>query len=349
MRRISVVLALVALAVAGCSSSSKKSSSPTTKATEPATTATTAPVTPASAHVFVINLENKGFDQTWGETSPARYLNDKLVPLGELFTQYYGVGHVSLDNYIAQISGQPPNPSTSADCTTYTEYANGNGCVYPASTKTVADQLAAAGKTWKSYQEDMGTPCRHPEIGKADPTVVARKGDMYATRHNPFVYFHSIIDTPACAQNVVDLKNLDADLASAATTPNLVYITPNLCHDGHDSPCVDGQPGGLTSADQFLSAVVPKILASPAFKQDGKLIVTFDESDLGDSSGCCGSAKGGGRVGALVIGNGVKPATVNDTAYNHYSLLCGLETTYGITEKLANAANAPCLPLSGQS
>ena len=141
---------------------------------------------------------------------------------GKLLTQYYGIGHVSLDNYIAEISGQSPNPSTQSDCVNYVEFAAtgigqygqalGQGCVYPKSVKTVADQLTAAGKTWRSYQEDMGTPCRHPAIGATDDTIVARKGDMYATRHNPFVYFHSIIDTPACAQNVVDFDQLATDL-----------------------------------------------------------------------------------------------------------------------------------------
>src|SRR5436190_9987571 len=113
MRRISaVLLVVVALGATACSSSSKKSSPPpATDATAPPTPTTASAA--ASPHVFVINLENKGFDQTWGETSVARYLNDKLVPMGELFTQYYGVGHVSLGNYIAQISGQPPNPQTS--------------------------------------------------------------------------------------------------------------------------------------------------------------------------------------------------------------------------------------------
>jgi hypothetical protein len=177
----------------------------------------------------------------------------------------------------------------------------------------------------------MATPCRHPAIGAVDPTLIARKGDMYATRHNPFVYFHSIIDTPACRQNVVDLMHLDNDLESADATANFVFITPNLCHDGHDSPCVDGEPGGLKSADQFLAQLVPKILAAPAFKADGMLIITFDEAEIGDAASCCGTPKpGGGRIGALVISARSKPGTTNKKPYNHYAMLCSIEDVFGL-------------------
>ena len=112
-------------------------------------------------------------------------------------------------------------------------------------------------------------------------------GDAYATRHNPFVYFHSIIDSPTCG-NCVNLNNLTADLADAHTTPNFVFITPNLCDDGHDgsgtgaagTTCANGQPGGSASADAFLQMWVPQIMASPAYKKDGLLMILFDESDF---------------------------------------------------------------------
>jgi hypothetical protein len=327
--------------IAACSSSGKQASTtpPSTAAPAPAPTTTAAPSPAAGPHLFVINLENEAFDAVWGESSEARYLNDALVPKGKLLTNYYATSHVSLGNYITEISGQPSNPSTNADCTVYTEYENGKGCVYPSSVKTIADQLKDAGKTWKSYQEDMTTPCRHPEIGSRDTTVVARKGDMYATRHNPFVYFHSIIDAPDCVKNVVDLKALPTDLASATTTPNLSFITPNLCHDGHDSPCVDGQPGGMVSADAWLKEWAPKILASPAFKANGVLIITVDEGAGSDAAAaCCGQKPpGGGRIGALVISPNVAPAQTDDTPYNHHSLFCGMEQIFGLPKLDATA------------
>ena len=130
---------------------------------------------PPIRHVFVINLENKGYDQTFGPSSPAPYLSQSLRAKGQLLTQFYGVAHNSLPNYIAQVSGQGPNPQTQGDCQVYSEFvgtgtvapqqAVGNGCVYPRSVTTVADQLQAKALTWKGYMEDMGTPCRHPALG----------------------------------------------------------------------------------------------------------------------------------------------------------------------------------------
>jgi phosphatidylinositol-3-phosphatase len=275
-------------------------------------------------HVFVITLENKSYEVTFGTTTQAPYLNGTLKPMGALLTNYYATGHVSHDNYIAMLSGQPPSLDTQSDCQIYSDFkqtgttgdgiAVGNGCVYPASVKTLPDQLRAKGLTWKGYMEDMGNDptresatCGHPALNMRDatqhaqaPSAAVPLGDQYATRHNPFVYFHSIIDSPDCVTNVVALNKLEADLASVRTTPNFVFITPNLCHDGHDGDgtgtpgkgCVNGEPGGLTSADKFLQSWVPKILASPAFKQDGLLIINFDESDFASMATSTDSATG---------------------------------------------------------
>src|SRR6202789_749025 len=67
-------------------------------------------------HVFVIVLENKSFSDTFGTSTQDPYLQGTLVPRGGLLTQYYGTGHVSLDNYISMISGQSPTPDTDDDC-----------------------------------------------------------------------------------------------------------------------------------------------------------------------------------------------------------------------------------------
>src|SRR5580700_4540251 len=117
-------------------------------------------------HVFVIVLENEGFDVTFGPNSKAPFLSKTLTSQGVLLSQYYGTGHASLDNYIAMISGQAATPGTRNDCQTYADFvlsgitpdgqAIGSGCVYPEQIKTIADQLSAIGKTWRAYMGDMG-------------------------------------------------------------------------------------------------------------------------------------------------------------------------------------------------
>jgi hypothetical protein len=345
--RFGVVLTVVAAIVGGAATT-----------VTAATNANAKP--PGIKHVFVINLENKSYDETWGATSQAPYLSQTLKAQGAFLSNYYAIGHVSLDNYIAEISGQGPSKQTQADCiANYSEFVStgtgtlqqalGDGCVYPTSAKTIADQLAAKKLVWKGYMEDMATPCKHPVIGTKDDSVVATAVGGYATRHNPFVFFHSIIDTATCAANDVPLTALSTDLASVKTTANYSMITPNLCNDGHDATCPDGSTGGLTSANAWLQTWVPKIVASPAFKKDGLLMVTFDEAEAtgatADASNCCTKATppnvanasllppgpGGGKVGAVLISPFIKAGTTSSTPYNHYAMLCSMETIFGLS------------------
>jgi len=314
---------------------------------------------PPIRHVFIIVLENKGFDETFGPASPAPYLARTLTGQGQLLRQYYGIGHASLDNYLAMVSGQGPNIITQNDCRVYVDVVPGTqtsffgqtlgqGCIYPAAALTVADQLTAKGSTWKAYMQDMRNTCRHPDLNSADGTLSARLGDQYAARHNPFVYFHSLLDSGECLAHDVDLAQLQTDLASAVTTPNYAFITPNLCEDGHDAPCIDGRPGGLATADQFLQTWVPRILGSPAWGEGSLLIITFDESRAGDATACCnemsglntanpggpsagfGGGPGGGRTGTVLISQFIRPGSINDTPYNHYSLLRSIEDLFSL-------------------
>ena len=144
-----------------------------------------------------------------------------------------------------------------------------------------------------------------------------------------------------------NLDHLTADLSQVSSTANYIFITPNLCHDGHDAHCVDGQPGGLAAIDAFLRKWIPLITDSPAFRADGMLIVTFDESDHGGPAGsaaCCGerplpgakyqpgfNGPGGGRIGAVVLSPFVKPGTVSTVPYNHYALLATVEEIFGLS------------------
>ena len=321
---------------------------------------------PPIRHVFVMVLENQAYAASFGAQPAAPYLGRMLPAQGALLSRYYGIGHASLPNYLAMVSGQAPNHDTQLDCGIYADFtlrapaldangqALGHGCVYPTLVKTLPDQLEAAGFTWKAYMEDMGKDpqrerptCGHVAVGARETTNKAEAQDQYAAKHNPFVYFHSIIDDAArCDAHVVNLAQLPQDLRSAASTPNFVFITPNLCNDGHDQQCADGREGGYRAIDTFLRQWVPLITAAPAFAADGMLVITFDESDgqgAEGSSACCGeqplpgeqsqpgfNGPGGGRVGAVVLSPFVTPGTVSAVPYNHYSLLRTVEAIFGL-------------------
>ena len=330
---------------------------------------------PHIKHLFIIVEENENAESTYSANPPAPYLGNTMREEGAYLPNYFGIGHQSLDNYLALISGQPPNLSTQLDCLIYTEMvatatpangvATGQGCVFPAAVQTIAGQLEASGHSWRSYNQDMAagaslgeaTTCRHPTIGTYDQTQVASETNQYAARHDPFVYFHSIIDNETCQRNVVDLTRLSEDLKSLSASPEYAFITPDLCFDGHDETCADKKsPGGFKGINAFLEEWVPKIKASPAYRDHGAIMVTFDESASGAES-CCNEpigpntlndggltpGNGGGRVGAVLESPCIKPGTVSQLSYNHFSALRWIEDNFGL-EHLADAATEGLRP-----
>jgi hypothetical protein len=221
-------------------------------------------------------------------------------------------------------------------------YAGGAGSVQDRDSDAERDVATDRRLNWRSYAEDMGddpardygvpdpfggVDCAHPPIGGVDNSNSAAANDQYATRHNPFVYFHSTIDDQSrCNRHVVPLGKLIVgvdgspdtfqghlynDLRDARRTPRFMFVSPNLCNDGHDATCiapnVEGTKnaagkniGGLVSADLWLKHWMPMIFSSPAYRS-GKLLVvlTFDESGFTDSRACakanqadCGSPTG---------------------------------------------------------
>jgi hypothetical protein len=226
----------------------------------------------AIKHVMVIDLENEDFGSTFGPSSPAVYLNTTLLSEGELIPNYFSTSHVSLGNYIAQVSGQGPTISTNNDCLNLASLSHppvlggftdvlpgtdaadteqcpgqvvGDGCVFPApgngahGAQTIGDQLDGLKRlgesshlTWREYAEDMGdnpardygspdpfggADCAHPPVGGADNSNSASATDQYATRHNPFVYFHSVIDDLGrCSAHVVPLGRVTPGQNGAA-------------------------------------------------------------------------------------------------------------------------------------
>lgn len=341
------------------------------------------PGLPPVQHVFVIVLADHGFEETYGPTSTATYMSKTLPEKGELLSNYYAVTTGDLANEIALISGQGPNPATAANCPEYKDFAvptlnattgqaEGEGCVYPAEAETLPGQLVAAKKSWKAYIGGIGnsqagepTTCRHPAIGEADPAQAPRPGDPYETWRNPFVYFHSIADSPECAERDVGLEQLSVDLKKEARTPSFSYIVPDACHDGSETPCEPGAPAGLAAAQPWLETTIAEIEASPAYKTSGLIAITSAQArqDLPepDTSACCGTPEypnlpapevappvtsgpvkesgGGGRVGMLLLSPFVAPGSVNETGYyNHFSFLLSIGELLEVTPPPGYAA-----------
>jgi phosphoesterase family protein len=105
------------------------------------------------------------------------------------------------------------------------------------------------------------------------------------------------------------------------TTPQLSWITPGLCNDGHDC--------GVRTADRWLSAVVPQIASSAAWQQNGVLLITWDESTTAD-----------GRVALIVVTPKLRGQIT--TAMDHYSLLATISDQLGVA-RLGQAAQAASL------
>lgn len=291
-------------------------------------------------------LENEDYAKSWGPASPARYLNS-LVKRGAFATHYYGVSHLSASNYIAMTSGQTPTMPFQSDC------QNWQSCELSQKARldggrSIADQLEGKRLRWAGYFEGMSKPCLHPAT--TEPRDPYSTG--YATRHNPFVYYPPVVENQKrCDAHVRPYGELRQKLTSG-TVENFVFIVPDTCNDGHDSPCADGRPGGLVTADAWLKANVPPILASPAYQDGGALFITFDEASNEDISGCCASGMsangldGGGRIGLLMLSPLAKTGSASDTFYDHHSLLRTIEDAFGISEHLNNAGSPKERPLA---
>jgi phosphatidylinositol-3-phosphatase len=208
-------------------------------------TAAPAPAPEGYRHVVVIVLENHSYESVIG-SSQAPYLNS-LARQWSLATDYSGVSHPSLPNYLALIGGG--TFGVSSDCT---------ACYVSA--PSLPDRLDAAGKTWKAYMEGMPAPCYGGSAG------------LYAQKHDPFIYFNGIRTDPARCAEIVPYSSLAADFSSPSTAPNFAFLTPNLCDDGHDCP--------LSTTDTWLSREVPALMTSPGFTSGRSLlVVTYDEGE----------------------------------------------------------------------
>ena len=267
-------------------------------------TATPVPLVPSFEHIVVIVFENKEFGAVIGNAAMPVY--NRMAREYTLLTQYYAVMHPSLPNYIALIGGD--TFGIDRDC---------NDCFIDA--PSLPDLIESSGRTWKTYQEDMPRPC------------FLNDTNLYAQKHNPFVYFDPIrLDQNRCEKNVVPLTELTADIL-AGNLPDFIFITPNLCNDAHDC--------SLDVADIWLGSQLTTLMpALDGSTQPYLIILTFDEGN-GDHS-CCGLPEddAGGRVPVVLISPAVKNTFEDDTPYTHYSLLKTISESWGL-EYLRHAAD----------
>jgi hypothetical protein len=219
---------------------------PTTSST-PAPTHHAAPAPdaglPTVGHVFLITLSTSSYGAAFGAKSKLPYLRT-LASRGALLENFRSLGHGELADELAMISGQKPNAATTASCPTFREFPSsaaantagdvpGTGCVYPTTAITIGDQVTADGKSWAAYVADQGSEaCQHPNSGAKTDLALAQAQPGYDLQHNPFVFFHSLLDAGGCIENDLNLPKLSGALKSPSRTPRFTYVGADACADG---------------------------------------------------------------------------------------------------------------------
>jgi phosphatidylinositol-3-phosphatase len=313
-----VVLVLVA---AACGSSRSAETAPGSTAQAAPPTAPPASTTTHAAsgpRVIVVVEENHSLDQVIG--SPSAPFISRLARRGVLLTRYFAITHPSLPNYIAMVSGG--TQGISSDC---------GGCNVDA--PNLVDQLEDAGVSWKAYMQGLPAACSD-----------AHGAGSYAKKHDPFMYFQSVRADPARCRKVVPFQQFAADLAGGRL-PRFAFISPDLDHDMHGAGRGGDDRRLVATADAWLRDLYGRIAASPAWRQDTRLVVTWDEgAGGGRGQGCCNGLASGGNVATIVAGPRVRPAR-DATTYTHYALLRSIERLFGL-RPLGHAADrsTPVIP-----
>lgn len=270
----------------------------------PTFTATPPRPVPNFQYIAIIMFENKEFGSVIGNPQMPNF--NRLAVEYTLLTQYYAIQHPSLPNYIALMGGD-----------TFGIETNCNKCFINAT--SLPDLIEASGRTWKTYQEDMPEPCF---LGSTQ---------LYAQKHNPFVYFDPIrLDLGRCTRSVVPLTALQTDIA-ANVLPNFMFIKPNICNDSHDC--------SLQVSDAWLTNLLGYLM--PALDATGQayfIAMLFEEGQ--GSQTCCGLPEpGGGRVPVVLYSPQAKNGFEDSTPYTHYSLLKTISEAWGL-QSLGRAAES---------
>ena len=270
-----------------------------------------------SQHVFIIMMENTGYDHLIGNEH-ATWINAATKTYG-LATNYFGVAHPSQPNYIGITAGTTAGIASDANMTI--------------DVPNIVDQLEGRGKTWKAYMQSLFAD------GNTNKLADSAGNQLYERKHNPFVSYKDIQDSPRRMENIVDLNQLHTDLANNSV-PNYVWISPDQCHDMHGRFSLDPtdvcsffqEDDVIAAGDAFLRDTVTRIMTSRAWNSNSVIFITWDESDLPflDISGCCDATPGGGHVVTLVISRANHPAHTSSASYNHYSLLATIEDNWNL-------------------
>ena len=303
-RSWTLLAGMVVLLGAGCADGQRPvgtipTSPPTTAARDPGDTSR--PSVAGPQRIIVVVEENHSFDQITG--SPEAPFLSHLASQGMQLTSFFAITHPSLPNYIAMISGD--TQGITSDC---------GDCNVDA--PNLVDELEQAGISWKAYMENLPAPCSD-----------AHRIGAYAKKHDPFMYFASIRNDPARCAKVVPAGQLDADLR-AGRLPRFVFITPSLDHDMHGAGGGGNDRALIRAGDDWLRALYEKLAGSSAWRDDTRLVVTWDEGAGGGArTGCCHGLATGGHVPAVVVGPRV-PAGRDAADYDHYALLRSIEAAF---------------------
>jgi phosphatidylinositol-3-phosphatase len=250
--------------------------------------------------VFIVVMENHDENEVWGTASTP--YTTALAQANARAADYHAITHPSLPNYLDMYGGS--NYGITNDC------SPSSSCHISA--RNLADNLDAAGLSWKGYFESMPAPCSTSD------------SSGYIAHHNPFIYFDNIrTDAVRCATHVVNYAALSSDLATSATTPNFAFIVPNNCNNTHNC--------SIGIGDTWLSNNLPPILDSPACTVERCLLVlTWDEN----------GGSPGNQVLTVFAGSAARSSYVSNATYDHFDLLRTVESVFGLPTQTANDAAA---------
>jgi hypothetical protein len=254
-------------------------------------TTTPTPLVPVLDHVVIFMFQNKEFTSVIKNTQMPVF--NQFADEYTLLEGYYAVTHPSLPNYIALIAGDTFGIET--------DYPNVvlNAPILP-------DSIEASGRTWKAYMESM------PEACGLQDTL------SYVQKHNPFVFFKSIRENLSrCREHIVPLEELGRDIQQG-TLPNYVFISPNLCHSGHETT-TRPDDCGYRDVDHWMAGWLDQLVYYPGLMDKGVIVLDWDEGQGNHT--CCGFESGGGRVATVLISNRVEQGFVDPNPYTHYSLV----------------------------